>query len=571
MDKNRFEMRGLSLAFQESVKDAEAGEFVSRLASGEAALWKKGAEHRALINNSLGWRFLPAFMSERADDILALAAEVREAGFTEVVLLGMGGSSLAPLVFAGVFGNVEGWPRLTILDSTDPLAIDEVAERVTAKTLFIVSSKSGSTVEPNTLFKFFYDLLTRCSVNNPGSNFIAITDSGSALEALGRESAFRRVFLNPSDIGGRFSALSYFGLVPAALVGVDIKRLLRVAAPAVISEKNASDVVAQAGIRLGAALGAAALAGRDKLTLFVSEKLPAFGLWVEQLVAESTGKENRGIIPVAGEPICSPEAYGSDRVFVDLRLSDEVGDETALTALSEAGHPVIKIRLSDTYELGYEFMRWEIATALAGRSLGINPFDQPDVESAKILARARLTEKSQGAPGFAVSAGELSVNLSDSVLEMPGLSALLSEKNISGALKILFKSMKDGDYIAILSYYSLFDGDAASIFKGLQGSLMSTTKKAVQSGFGPRYLHSTGQIHKGGPNSGLYLIFTHSTPEDVKIPGASYTFSELELSQAYGDMEALIARGRRVVLFEAPSASTDFLDKAVKVVLEGIS
>ncbi|MFQ5480302.1 MAG: glucose-6-phosphate isomerase [Thermodesulfobacteriota bacterium] len=570
MDKNSFEVSGLSRAFQEALKDAEAGDFVSRLAAGDASLWKKGAEHQALINNSLGWRFLPAIMREHAPEITAFAAEVRAAGFTEVVLLGMGGSSLAPLVFAGVFGAAEGWPVLTVLDSTDPVAIEKVLAGLTLKTLFIISSKSGSTVEPNTLFQFFYDKICGIGVKNPGDNFVAITDPGSALEALGREKSFRRVFQNPSDIGGRFSALSFFGLVPAALAGIDIKLLIESAARAVITSDNSADVEAQAGICLGAAIGAAALGGRDKLTLFVSEKLPAFGLWVEQLVAESTGKENRGIVPVTGEPLGGVESYGTDRVFVDLRLADEPAG-AALDALEEAGHPVIKIRLAGPYDIGYEFMRWEIATALAGRTLGINPFDQPDVESAKILARARLEEKSAGAPGIPLKAPGKKIFLSEAVQGVPGLRGALDNTDAAAVLKALFAEMKKGDYIALLTYYSTFDTAIESMAGELQGALMLKTKKAVQAGFGPRYLHSTGQIHKGGPNNGIYLIFTHAAADDLRIPGAPFTFSELELSQAYGDMEALMKRGRRVILFEAADASAANLKAYMDIIGEALS
>ncbi len=571
MDKNSFEMCGLSGAFQEALKETRAGTFIKGLAAGDATLWKDDAEHKALINNSLGWRFLPALMSEKADFITAFAAEVQEAGFTEVVLLGMGGSSLAPLVLAGVFGHAEGWPVLSVLDSTDPVAIEEVTARLTTKTLFVVSSKSGSTVEPNTLFRFFYDKIKNISPQTPGDNFVAITDPGSALEALGKELSFRSVFLNPSDIGGRFSALSLFGLVPAVLAGIDIKRLIESAGRAVISEKNSAHPKAQAGIRLGAALGAAALAGRDKLTLFVSDKLPAFGLWVEQLVAESTGKEDKGIIPVTGEPLGSVENYGEDRIFVDLRLGDEPADETALKALTDAGHPLIKIRLADTYEVGYEFMRWEIATALAGRMLGINPFDQPDVESAKILARARLEEKSAGAPGTSLNAEGKNIYLSESVQKTPSVKKTLDDGDAAALLKALFAAMKDDDYIALLTYYSPFDTAIQSMASELQAALMLKTKKAVQAGFGPRYLHSTGQIHKGGPNNGIYLIFTHGVDKDLKIPQAPFTFSYLELSQAYGDMEALMKRGRRVLLFEAATPSAANLKTYMDIVREALS
>jgi len=564
MDDSCFEMNGLSSAFDEALAKAEYDGFLARLAARDATLWKDGEEEVALINNALGWLALPSLMTRKVDELTCLADDVRAAGFTEVVLLGMGGSSLAPLVMAGVFGRAEGRPRLTVLDSTDPAAIGEVRDRVTTKTLFIVSSKSGSTVEPNTLFRFFYDIITGLSVERPGDNFIAITDPGSKLEGLGTELAFRRVFLNPHDVGGRFSALSYFGLVPAALAGFDIKRLLEGA-------EKALSVDASAGVRLGAALGAAGLGARDKVTLFVSKKLPAFGLWVEQLIAESTGKEGRGLIPVTGEPIGSPADYGKDRVFVDVRLAGDSAPEDALLRLSEAGHPVIKLCLNNAYDLGFEFMRWEIATALAGRMLGINPFDQPDVESAKVLARQRLEKKSEGAPGTLFTVGGVKIYTGKRGMEPAGPGSSAGDDAVVPALKALFDEMEEGGYIALLAYYSTFDSSVATMVRELQSKLMKRTKSAVQAGFGPRYLHSTGQIHKGGPNSGIYLIFTHSTIDDVSVPGADFTFSELELSQAYGDMEALMAKHRRVVLFETASASHLALKEAMDIISEAIS
>jgi len=563
MDKSGFEMSGLAAAYEEALAKAEADRFLDRLIAHDATLWKEGEEEVALINNALGWLTLPGFMTEKADEVMEVARDVKDAGFAEVVLLGMGGSSLAPLVMSRVFGRADGWPRLTVLDSTDPVAIAEVKARVDAHTLFIVSSKSGSTVEPNTLFKYFYDVITGLSVDKPGKHFIAVTDPGSTLEALGAAKKFRHVFLNPSDIGGRFSALSYFGLVPAALTGVDIKRLLTGA-------KKALSEGASAGVSLGAALGTAGLAGRDKVTLFVSKKLPAFGLWVEQLIAESTGKEGRGLVPVTGEPMGSPGDYRKDRVFVDVRLGGD-GSDAKLIALAKAGNPVIRLCLSDTYELGYEFMRWEIATALAGRMLGINPFDQPDVESAKILARQRLTNKSEGAPGSLFKTDGMNIYLGARVMASIRPRSSSGDVVTAMALKAIFENMEDGAYIALLTYYSTFDSTVEAMVRGLQATLMERTNGAVQAGFGPRYLHSTGQIHKGGPNSGIYLIFTHKTTEDVSVPRADFTFSELELSQAYGDMEALDAKKRRVVLFESDSPSAAAMQKAVDIILEAVS
>ncbi len=564
MEKALFQMGGLGAAFDEAVRKAGADGFAARLLERDATLWKEDEADRALIENALGWLGLPGLMAGRLGEIGSLVSEVREEGYTDAVLLGMGGSSLAPLVMAGAFGHAEGYPALTVLDSTDPVAVERVRKSVTRKTLFIVSSKSGSTVEPNTLFRFFYEVIKGLSVEEPGRNFIAITDPGSSLEALSRDLSFRRVFLNPPDVGGRFSALSFFGLVPAALIGVDTGWLLEGAARAL------EDGIEE-GVRLGAALGAAALAGRDKVTLFTTERLPAFGLWVEQLLAESTGKEGRGLIPVTGEPLGEPSDYGSDRVFVDVRMEGGDAPEEGLSALQEAGHPVVRIVLDGPQDLGFEFMRWEAATALAGRMLGINPFDQPDVESAKVLARARLEQKSPPPPGVLFREGQVKIYLGEKALGAPGVESALEESGMSAALSALFENMREGEYFALLTYYSIFDAEAEARRAELQALLMRSTRHAVQAGFGPRYLHSTGQIHKGGPNKGVFLIFTHAAPPDVEVPGAEYTFSGLELSQAYGDMEALTQKGRRAVLFEANSPAAGALDEAMELVRRALS
>ncbi len=564
MKKALFQMSGLGSAFEEAMAKARADDFMARLLGRDATLWKEGERERAQIGSALGWLGLPGFMAHKVDEIEAMAGEVSGAGFTEAVLLGMGGSSLAPLVMAGAFGNAEGYPRLTVLDSTDPLAVERVRRRVTRKTLFIVSSKSGSTVEPNTLFRFFYSVMEGLAPSEPGANFIAITDPGSSLEALSREYSFRHLFLNPPDVGGRFSALSFFGLVPAAISGVDIRRLLAGATRGV----EAGD---EEGLRLGAALGSAALAGRDKVTLFTSGRLPAFGLWVEQLLAESTGKEGRGLLPVTGEPLGMPKDYGADRVFVDVRVLGDEAPETGLRALRGAGHPIVRITLEGPYDLGYEFMRWEVATALVGRMLGINPFDQPDVEAAKVLARARLQEVSPPPPGVLYREGQVKVYLGERALHAPGVGKSLEEGGIVEAISALLESMRDGEYLALLTYYSTFDAEVEALRAELQALLMRQTRHAVQAGFGPRYLHSTGQIHKGGPNEGVFLIFTHAAPPDIEVPGLDYTFSELELSQAYGDMEALTERGRRALLFETNSPTAEALDDAMDIVRRAVS
>lgn len=546
----RFALNGFEAAVSETVDEVHGENFLERLWAKDPTLWKTGPEDKRLIKNALGWVALPELMAEHIDEIGEFVAEVRAAGFKDVVLLGMGGSSLAPLVFASTFGRAPGFPGLIVLDSTDPEALKAVEDRIDLeRTLFVVSSKSGSTIEPLSLFEYFHEELGRIKGAESGRNFVAITDPGTPLEGFCRKYRFRKIFVNPKDVGGRFSALSYFGLVPAALIGVDLGRLLECASRVAAMVQPCASSSENPVLMLGAAIGRLGLEGKDKLTFFLSKEIESFGMWIEQLIAESTGKEGKGLVPVASEPLGAPEAYGTDRVFVSITLGREdraLAD--SLKALAGAGHPVIDLRLRDIYELGGEFLRWEVATAIAGQVLGINPFDQPDVELAKKLTVSRLNqigaEGRAEPPGVEVARDGLRVYFGKSAFSLMGAV----DHDPGAALKEYFGLLKKGDYVGMMAYYDPFDPALEKRFAEMRRLLRDRTGAATQFGYGPRYLHSTGQLHKGRPDRGLFLIFFHEPRADFKVPGSAFSFSQLELSQAFGDMEALDSKGVRVAL-----------------------
>lgn len=547
--------------------------FSERLWAKDPTLWKKAPAQAETIKNALGWLSLPIVMNSHVEHIKTFADEVRGGGFKDVVLLGMGGSSLAPLVMAETFGPVEGYPRLRVLDTTDPDAVRRTTGEINPEsTLFIVASKSGSTLEPLSLFEYYWSLLSERFGEEAGKNFIAITDPGSALEGFYRKYGFRKVFLNQPDVGGRFSALSFFGLVPAAVAGVDIEKLLEyagrteeVSQPSVAAGKNP-------GLRLGAALGSLARDGRDKVTFVLSGEFSTFGLWIEQLLAESTGKEGKGIVPVTGEGLAGPDSYGNDRVFVSISVGEEDGATAdSLARLAKAGHPVIKFHLKDVYALGGEFFRWEIATAAAGAVLGINPFDQPDVELAKKLARERLDAiEEKGAPPQApdvtAEEGGLKVGFPQGTMKRLKASPDFNPKDLKRSVKDFLGLVGKNDYIGLLAYFDPFDPELSPVLDELRSTLRDSTGAAVQFGFGPRYLHSTGQLHKGEAAKGVFIILTHGTPTELEIPGSSFGFSAIELSQAYGDMAALDSKGLRVMLLDLEDSSAGSVRKAAEVI-----
>ena len=514
--------------------------FASRLWKKDYTLWS--SKPLPELADRLGWLTLPETMRGQLDDMAALAKSAKAEGISHVVLLGMGGSSLAPEVFQRTFGNAPGYPELRVLDSTHPVAVRAVEAAVDLpRTLFLVSSKSGTTTETLSFFHYFWQRLSQTGSGEktgaPGSHFVAITDPGTPLEKLASERGFRRVFSAPEDIGGRYSALTVFGLVPAALIGVDVRRLLERAgqmASACSSTPPSSGGLENPGLALGAALGESALAGRDKLTFVVSPALEAFPLWIEQLIAESTGKDGKGIIPVVGEPLGEPETYGTDRFFVRLcmRGEEDAALESRIAALEAAGHPVVRINLSEKEELGQEFFRWEVAVAAAGAVLGIHPFNQPDVQLAKELAREAMAAKSGRAKGMGDErVRELSVERGE---------------ELKAALGSWLQEAQAGDYLAIQAYLAPATGTAAAL-QNLRAKLRDRLHLATTVGFGPRFLHSTGQLHKGGPNTGLFLQLVDEPATDLPVPETAYSFGALIRAQALGDFQALRQRDRRML------------------------
>lgn len=509
-------------------------EVAKRIWQKDATLWKSDPDDIKIINNSLGWLNVADEMIGVADDLVEFAESIRSRGFQHVMVCGMGGSSLCPEVLAQTFGRQPGFPELLVLDSTDPDVIAALKDRLDVeRTLFIIASKSGSTTEPNVFFKFWYEEVRKLK-ENPGDNFIAITDPGSPLVDTATELKFQRTFLNQPDIGGRYSALSYFGMVPAALMGLDVRRLLTTA-------KNAASFD-EGAVALGISLGDNAKAGRDKLTLVLEPPLAALGLWIEQLIAESTGKEGKGILPVNGELLGTPEIYGNDRQFV-ATSSATVSDETKtyLNTLSAAGHPVASTLLNDLYNLGAAFLMWEFATAVAGWRLGINPFDQPNVQEAKDATKELLT-------GFE-RRGQLDPRntvVFDELISIYGADDAPKADSVEAVLRNHLATIKPGDYIAFLNYIEETPAIDREI-QDLRKQLRDATRCATTVGYGPRFLHSTGQLHKGGPDTGVFFQIIANDAVDFAIPGEPYTFSILKQAQALGDFRALVKRGRRVI------------------------
>ena len=495
------------------------------------------------ITNRLGWLYLPEMMQEEIERIEAFAADVAPA-FDDVVVLGMGGSSLAPDVFGTVFDSTDGYPDLQILDSTHPAAVQALEDELDlANTLFVVASKSGTTTETLSFFNYFWNRLAE-QTDAPGDHFVATTDPGTPLVDLAEDRGFRRVFKATPDVGGRYSALTPFGLVPAALMGLDLSTLLDRAWSA--SEASAFCVEApnNAGLELGATLGTLANAGRDKVTFVTSESLDAFPAWHEQLIAESTGKDDTGIVPVDGEALADPDAYGDDRVFVYFELAADESDDTtaAVEALADAGHPTLHFRLNDRYDLAREMYRWEMGVAAAGALLDIHPFNQPNVEAAKRLAREAMEGDGAG----------------------DGTTRTITADD-TGALDQAVNDWLDaGDdtsYVAVQAYLSPTDTHEQAL-RTLQQTIRDETGLATTLGYGPRFLHSTGQLHKGGPPNGLFLQLVDTPDEDVPVPETDYTFGELITAQATGDYQALQDADRTVLRVRVDEASLDTLTDA---------
>jgi transaldolase / glucose-6-phosphate isomerase len=499
----------------------------------DASLWSAKPDVQKTIANRLGWLDSPHLMEASIDRMKAFAAAICDAGFTDVVLLGMGGSSLAPEVLRAIVGVAPGWPRFHMLDSTDPAAV-RAASTPPKTTLYVLASKSGGTIEPNSLAAHFRARLESAGVVKWADHFIAITDEGTVLATRAREERFREVFINPSDIGGRYSALSFFGMVPAALMGQDVSAIVSRGLSMLDAVKNAPSSLDNPAVTLGLVMAVAAKAGRDKLTLMLPDRFASFGLWVEQLVAESTGKNGVGIVPIAVEGPADASAYGNDRLFVDARP----GSANRLT-------PTVSIDWNDPLDLGAEFVRWEIATAIAGALLGINPFDEPNVQQAKDATNKLLVAfTSTGAlPSSPVA------------LTLPNGIELNASSAVSSPLDVL-TLLEPGDYFAQLAYVSP-SADVLDELERLRHTVRDRKHVATTVGVGPRYLHSTGQLHKGGPNTGVFLLITAGPSEDIAIPGQPYSFGTLEHAQALGDFASLDSAHRRAVHAHLPVASRD--------------
>lgn len=508
-------------------------DFNNRLYMHDYSLWKTEEEAVKIINNSLGWSEVYLWTLARLKQITSFVEEVKGL-YEHVVLMGMGGSSLAPEVLRSVFGAKEGYPKLLVLDSTNPDWVAGVRAQINpAKTLFIFASKSGGTVEPSSQFAYFYEEVSKAlGAKNAGQNFIAVTDPSTGLETLAKEKNFRKIFLNKADIGGRFSALSFFGMVPAALCGVDVEKLLKVTQEIGSAFKSGADTAA---LSLGALMGQAYEDGKDKLTLILPKEIAVFGLWVEQLVAESTGKEGCGVVPVTGEALPADYDYGQDRFFVSIALKNTKGTSVKSVArrLYKSAHPFMEIEMRDIYEIGAQFLLWEIATAACGMLMKINPFDQPNVQAAKTAAKNILADLASG--------------------KKEKDAPILVSPNLEGKVKLetlgddIAKITSGKDYIALLAYVNQTP-QTNQIFDNMRASLAKKTKSAVTFGYGPRYLHSTGQLHKGDGGGGIFVIFSADAGKDVKIPAAPYTFADLVKAQALADFKVLEEKGRRAVI-----------------------
>jgi len=544
-------------AVEETLRFLEGHEFLDRLWVKDATLWKGDA---ATVRNRLGWLTSPTIMRSHAEDIRTFADEIRRLQYSQVVLLGMGGSSLTGEVLNETFGSKMGFPDMLLLDSTDPGAVKHVLDTVNlGRTLFVVSSKSGTTTETLAAYSFFRGQVEAAASPRPGMQFVAITDPGRPLDKLATETGFRRTFLNPASIGGRFSALSFFGLVPAALIGVDIKILLERAHGMVETCGNEVGVRGNPAVQLGAVLAGLARAGRDKVTLVLSEKIRALGSWIEQLLAESLGKDGTGLVPVADEPLGAPSVYGDDRIFVSIVLEGDTTHDAALAKLSDAGHPVLRLVLKDPMDLGAEFFRWELATATAGAVLGVNPFDEPDVAHGKEQTSTLLTEwrRSRRLPEW------------PSDVEEDGL-VLMTKSNkkptsVSKGLAAHLAQAVPGDYLVIQAYLTP-TAEAWRILQEIRVALRDRLRIATTVGWGPRYLHSTGQLHKGGPTSGLFIQITGEDREDLVIPGAGYGFSTLKAAQALGDLQSLRDGARRVIRLHLTGKQSQTLPQLLQMV-----
>ena len=530
-----------------ALDDWQQHDKVSRLWNRDASLWSNTDEA-----DWLGWLTIVQQSLEQLDGVQSSVRALLDSGIRQVVLLGMGGSSMAPEVLRETFGQQPDAAGLLVLDSTDPAQIGTVeAELTLEQTAFIVASKSGSTLEPNILKAYFYQrMVDAVGADRAATHFIAITDPDSAVEQAARKDGFRFVFHGVPEIGGRFSALSSFGLVPAAIIGMDCRRFLE-NAQAMVAACAETSAAENPGVLLGCILGVAALNGHDKLTFIASPQVASMGAWLEQLIAESTGKQGKGVLPLDGEPTGSPDVYGADRVFVYLRHDEtaDAGQDRAVERLEQAGQPVVRINIADVYSVGQEMFRWEIATAVIGSLINVNPFDQPDVEASKIETRKLMGafETDRNLPGEVPLAEDGQLVLYADARNAADLGDLCGEDStVAGYLQAHLGRIKAGDYMAFLAYLER-NKSHTRLIQAMREQLRDNRKVATCLGFGPRFLHSTGQYYKGGPNNGVFLQLSCDAVHDLPVPFEHYSFGMAEAAQGRGDFEVLAERGRRAL------------------------
>jgi transaldolase/glucose-6-phosphate isomerase len=544
LNRQTYKLPGpLAGAVATSIEDWKKNNKVARLWQKDASLWSGTDE-----SNWLGWLTITEEQLAQIDALKQIAGDVKKARFKHALLLGMGGSSLCPEVLQMTFGRIKGFPELHVLDSTDPAQIKAIEAKVDLKsTICIVSSKSGSTLEPNIYKQYFFERVkAKVGEKEAGNRFIAITDPGSKMQQVAEADKFRRIFFGVPSIGGRYSAISNFGMVPAAVMGLDVAKFLKNTEKMVQACGASSAADSNPGVVLGNILGVAANHGRDKITIITSPGISDLGAWLEQLIAESTGKIGKGIIPVDRERLAKPAIYGRDRVFAYLRLASKPNkaQDAAVAALEKAGHPVVRITLPNVYALGQEFFRWEIATAVAGSIIGINAFNQPDVEASKIETK-KLTSQYE-------ATGSLPPEVP--FFEGSGIKLFADEKNVaavhgpnlSDVLKAHILRLREGDYFAVLGYVTMNPANE-KVLQSIRHAVRDKKKVATVLGFGPRFLHSTGQAYKGGPNSGVFLQITCDDAKDLPVPGQNYTFGVVKAAQARGDFAVLAERGRRAL------------------------
>ena len=537
----------LAATVKSTIADWQSGGKIKRLWERDASLWTGDDE-----SQWLGWLDIVEEQSAQHEQLLKFAKEVQTRGFEHILLLGMGGSSLCPEVLRMTFGHLPQFPVLHVLDSTDPAQVKAFEHQIDiGKTLFIVSSKSGSTLEPNIFKQYFFERTKQTvGAHEAGRHFVAITDPKSKMQQVAESDKFLHVFFGRPSIGGRYSALSNFGMIPAAAIGLDTKKFLSRAAEMVRACGPSAAVEENPGAALGIILGAAANSGRDKVTIITSPGISDLGAWLEQLLAESTGKIGKGIIPVDRERLGSPDVYGNDRLFVYLRVENDAdADQGAkVDALEKKGHPVVRITMPGIYDLGAEFFRWEIATAVAGAIIGINAFNQPDVEASKVATRSLTSEyeKTGSLPSEKPFFEDAGIKLFSDEKNATELARTASDKSIAAYVKAHLSRIKAGDYFAVLGYIQM-NAEHEQALQGIRHAVRDRKLVATCLGFGPRFLHSTGQAYKGGPNSGVFLQITCDDAVQLPVPGQKYTFGVVKAAQARGDFQVLAERGRRAL------------------------